>query len=227
LDRAVALKPGDSILLSNAAENALSAAVRDLAGSAIDLKALRRGGRPDGLGDLYQDPAGRRKQRGRPRRHPGVGQAGGYLERVLVLKPQGSFAYGYLSRLYALTRDVEGLKRLAGRLGEVELDNADSVRQTLDYFTGKNDDKWLKGLRSGIERDRGVLQAVRKSGNAVTRAAAAAFLARDLMSLDLAGQKVDADEVVRLAEEAHAAAPSRATLGTLTGALLARGSRTL
>src|SRR5262249_37452966 len=45
LEKAVSLQPGDSILISNAAHSILAAALRDVAGPALDLKVLKADGK--------------------------------------------------------------------------------------------------------------------------------------------------------------------------------------
>ncbi len=71
LDKAVALQPGDSILVMNASGSTMRAAFTDLIGSAIDLKALKREGGLDLLEYLYADEAGRGKYMERvPRQRP-------------------------------------------------------------------------------------------------------------------------------------------------------------
>src|SRR5262249_25588499 len=56
LDRAIALQPSNSILLTNGAASVIEGAVRDVIGDAVDLRALKRGGW-DVFPYLYRTPA--------------------------------------------------------------------------------------------------------------------------------------------------------------------------
>jgi hypothetical protein len=109
----------------------------------------------------------------------------------------------------------------------VELDLADSTRETLDYVAGKKDAKLQQDFKASIDRCEKQVAELRKSPSKTTLAVAATRLAYQLMTLDVLGQQVDPNRVVALAEEAHAAAPSRATHAHLMTALLFRAHRTL
>jgi predicted Zn-dependent protease len=61
LDRAIALKPSDSILLYNAAAVVLDGAIRDAVGGAIDLSVLKRQADWDVLAFAYDGPAAARR----------------------------------------------------------------------------------------------------------------------------------------------------------------------
>jgi hypothetical protein len=226
VEQSVALSPSDSILLHNAAAALLGAALRDVIGPALDLKALKRQGSLDLLAFLYEDRAGRDRYAERVRQHPGIARARTYLDRLLVLAPKSPHAYGTLAALHGVTRDLEALRALRRRLDEAALDLADSTREMLDHYGGKKDEKTRKELAAGLARQEVVVKATRP-GRGATFAAAATTLARLLLSMDAVGMAADADRAVTLAEEAHAAAPSSATRSALTDALLARASRAL
>jgi hypothetical protein len=72
-----------------------------------------------------------------------------------------------------------------------------------------------------------VVRAARQGLRGATLAVAAADLANYKMSMAAYGLEVKADEIVALAEEAHAAAPSRGTSSVLVDALLTRASGVL
>src|SRR5262249_48243197 len=63
-------------------------------------------------------------------------------------------------------------------------------------------------------------QRLLKEPRGATFAVAAVSLSEALTSREQMGENVDANQVVRLAEEAHAAAPSRATQSALVTAIL-------
>src|SRR5262249_52161392 len=83
-----------------------------------------------------------------------------------------------------------------------------------------------KNMQAYQARLETILQAARKKGGG-TLAVAATMLAASKMSREELNLPVNPDEVVALAEEAHAAAPCSTTEGTLLNALLMRAHRML
>jgi hypothetical protein len=225
-EKALRLKPTDSILLGNTADAVREAALRDIIGAAIDLPALRTLGGMSLLPYLYADEAGQHRYVERVRKHKGVAKAIRHYNRLLVLAPKRAGAYTALSSLYAFTEDLEALRQLQSRLESVQLDLEDYTRQTLERYKGARDEKDRSDLKGSLTRYEKLVASTRKAGGP-TFALAADTLAVLKMGGGLLGLKADPDEVVRLAEEAHAAAPSAATHSTLTAALLGRASRSL
>src|SRR5262249_1033188 len=99
-------------------------------------------------------------------------------------------------------------------------------KQTLDYYAGKNDAKYLTDFQTGQTRQEAILPAARKVGGA-TRAVAAATLARLQMSGASLRPTTDLKQTISLVEEAHAAAPSDATHAMRITALVLRTHETL
>jgi hypothetical protein len=225
-EKALALLPGDSILLGNSAVSVLEVALWDVLSPTIDLRALKRQAASELLPYLYQDQAGRDRLVERLRKNPGLAKAIAYLERLLVLAPRREHNYELLTALYALKRDAGALRGLAERLQRVDLDLTDYTRQTVALYKGTDDAKLLQQGKAGLAQTEESLRVARKVGGA-TLAVAADTLARQRTGLAMLGQAADAEEIVRLAEEAHAAAPSRATQGSLIAALLWRAGQAL
>ncbi|HEV3259711.1 MAG TPA: hypothetical protein VG013_22780, partial [Gemmataceae bacterium] len=226
-EKALALQGGDSIVLSNAAGSMLDRALRDVIGAAIDFKALKAGGSVEMLFYLYRDQSGREKYVRRLRTDAGVAKALAYYDRLAVLRPKRASPYSNLLSIYAYRRDPEALRGLLRRLEGVDLDLSDETRQALDFYAGKDDAKRRKEWKAGIQRQQDSVRVARKGARGATLAVAASTLADLKMSLDQLGEAVDAAEVVALAEEAHAAAPSQATQSSLVRALLFRAGQTL
>jgi hypothetical protein len=226
LDRAVALKAGDSILLHNAASVIEEAALRDVAGAAIDFKTLRRRSGFDLLPYLYADAAGRRAVAERLRAHPGVIKARGHYEKLMILAPKRDDSYASLARLYTAARDEAGLRSVLGRLEAVALDQEHERQELLDFYGGKADPVKAGELKKAAEKQEVVVAATRAGGGA-TFAAAVGTLLRTKLALAVYGTAADADAVVALAEEAQAAAPSDGTASNLAAALAYRAHRAL
>jgi hypothetical protein len=225
-EKAVALSPSNSLLLGNLAQSAMQAALRDVIGNAIDLRVLKESAEPGLLQYLYADKAGRDRLADRLRKHAGVARALAYLERAQTLEPKSERGYRTLTAVYAVSRDLEALKLLWGRLEKVELDLTDYTRETRAFYLGANDARILQVLKTNDERLAAVLPAARRKGGA-TLALALGKLAGNRMGLEVLGQPGKGEEPVALAEQADAAAPSAATRALLISTLLARADREL
>ena len=227
LEKAVALAPRNSILIGNAADLLLDAAVRDVIGPAIDLTALKKGGTRSLLSFLYDDGDGQRRLTERFRTHPATIKATTFLERLLILAPKNPNAYRQLVPLYQDSRNLDKLRDLAARLERGTLDLSTEEKRMREDHAGKRDEKNRKDLQAVLKRYQERVDATGKGQRDATYAVAATELAGLKMGLAIYGVAVDRDEVVKLAESAYKAAPSFATRGCLEGALLFRAEGNL
>jgi hypothetical protein len=218
LDRALALRPSDSILLSNATALLTENVARDLIGPALDFKVLKRGAGTDLLSYLYSDQAGKNRYVVRLRDHAGWAKVKGYSEKQMVLAPRRVDSYSHLARIFEYLNDLDGLKSVAGRLRGVELDQAQARQEMLDFLAGKKDEKQREEIKKALSRFEEVYTAARKGGGP-TLAVAACQLVSMHIAASMYGLPVDADKLVKLTEEADAAAPSSATKNMRTEAL--------
>ena len=131
-----------------------------------------------------------------------------------------------MEQLLETVDDLEGLRNLVRQVQEARPDLAAEKQESRDFFQGKNDARLRRDSEAGITRTEQRLAQARARGGA-TLAAAAASLVRARLYRETLGGTVDVDEVVRLAEEAHKAAPSLATVNLLELAWLARASQAL
>jgi tetratricopeptide (TPR) repeat protein len=224
MDNALAQMPGDSILLRNAASLALEAVMQDVLGKAVDLKVLKGYAGLHLLRYLCADRAGRDALAARVREHPVLARLIQHYERVLILSPRDPIAPSILSGIYATTQDMAALRRLEGQMRKASLDLEHSTKEILDSYGGKNLEKQRTEHAARVAQRRKTLEAARKVGG-TTHAVAAGELVLELSRADSLDLPVDADELVRLAEEAHKAAPSRGTRDSLVSALLVRAGR--
>jgi hypothetical protein len=226
LDRAIALQPDDSIVLSNGAAMLMEAAVRDIIGDALDWKVLKSRADLDLLPYLYRDQAGWNRFLARLKSHPGLAKARGYHEKLLVLAPRRPESYAALAGLYDHLHDLGGLESLWKRLQAADLDQEHSRREMLDFYAGKKEDKKREDLKKALALQRRTLEAARKVGGA-TLAVAAARMSSLRAGAGLFGLPADPAEVLRLAEEAEAAAASSATRRGRINALCFRAHQAL
>jgi hypothetical protein len=226
LEKAVKLRPGDGILVGNVASVVLGAALRDVIGDRIDLKKLRREGSLNLCAFLYTDSAGHQAIARRVKESPGVVKARGHYDRALVLAPNNPHNYQGYQVLLSFLDDRDALGNLVRRAEEARPDVTDDRKVALDFVQGKSDEKYRTEYAAAVTRAERTLKQVREAGG-VTFAVAAVGVVHAKLALEPLGIALDLDEVVRLAEEAHKAAPSSATAAALEGALLARASKAL
>jgi len=217
--QAVNLKPGDPVLLFNAAVTLENAALADVIGKEIDLKALREVGSTSLLGYLYHDEAGHDAFAKRVREHPGIAKALSYLDKVMLLSPKHVRAYAGAYDIYHFTRDNAALATLAQRLAAADLDKSDSAARHKEFLDGSRDAKSKANLEAAIKRMEDVVNAVRANGGA-TAAVAMDNYADALIVADVYTNASDPAKILKLAEDAKRAAPSASTAGTLLAAQL-------
>jgi tetratricopeptide (TPR) repeat protein len=222
IDRAVALDPGDSILVGNAARRILEAALRGVIGDALDLRILDREASIELLEFLYRDAADRAELHRRLRADPGIARALSLLEKEVLLAPQREGAYSLLTALAEFLGDGERLRALARKLETVPLDQQEHRMEVSEFYGGKSDAKYRPEVSTLVSRTEAAYHNARSSNPGHTLAAAAALHAKGKLLGTRVGVDTDPDAVVALAEEAHAAAPSQGTRAVLIAALLHR-----
>jgi hypothetical protein len=226
LDRAITLKPGDGILVGNVAYNQLSGAAAELAGDRIDFGVLRREPEWGDLQYLYNDPAGRQDIMKRARGQASVTQARSTYDRALILAPNNYALYHQYEKLLYFLGEALALENLGRRAAESSFDEASARQDRLDLWQGKRDARWRPELAAAAARAERRLAEARKSGGA-TFALAVGVLLQARLGQEMVGVPIDADEMVRLADEAHKAAPSTAAQANLRMALLTRAGKAL
>jgi hypothetical protein len=226
LEKALALDPRHALVLGNTADALLESGIWDIVGARLDLGALRLPGHIGVLAYLTQDEAERKQYAQRLVANPKVARARAHFERLLVLAPKSTAAYSSLTSILTATDNRDGLKALLHSLEGVELDLADEARQSREYYAGTKDAQHREETASMTRRYEAIVDQTRTKGGP-TFAVAAATLMTARIHGDELGLAADADAVVRLAEEAHAAAPSQGTSAALAEALAFRAVRSL
>ncbi|QJX01042.1 tetratricopeptide repeat protein [Frigoriglobus tundricola] len=217
LDRAIALNPKSSISLLNGASILVEAAARETVGKAIDFRPLKSPSAWEGVAYLYRTPAERSTVTDGFARHPGAVKARAYSEKLLLLAPKRDDGYQLLGALCEQTADLDGLKAVADRAAKADLDHGDAARKYKEYLTGESDGKRVGEARTQVSRTQAAVAAARPIGGPTFAMAVGRYVRAKTVAWAL-GQPVDADELVTLAEEAHAT-PSAGSESTLTAAL--------
>jgi hypothetical protein len=221
--RAAALDPSNSLTLHNASESLLEAALRDVIGSAIDLKLIRSQASLEFLDFLVNDEAQRESYVARLRTHPVANRALSMMEKVIVLAPENPSFYQTPARVLAYRRDIEGLRKLLSSLSHNQLDLSTQAKRAKQNQSGQRD-QTHKGLaQASLTFLEPILPVARAKGGA-TFGAAAAQLIKSRIAAANYGHRIDPNNLVALAEEAFSRSPSLASRWYLATTLHFRAS---
>jgi tetratricopeptide (TPR) repeat protein len=226
LEKALPLRPDDTVLLHNTADQLLATSLGALVRDRIDLTLLRAGGGLDLLEFLYRDEAGWDELAARVHADRGVAKAVSYYERLLLLAPRDAQTYTTLASLYLATRARAPLEALARRSETATFDLDDYRKHRREFLEGKDDVKNRQEIERSLERTRKELPAARAAGGATF---AVAVMREILLQVaaDMIGLPAPAESLVALAEEAERVAPSQGTHRLLLNSLLHRAHQDL
>jgi hypothetical protein len=222
MERSIAMEPSSTIVMHNLASILLQRGIEDLCGEALAVKQQHADIELDLLRYLYRTEEERAQLAAQLVEHPSVVRAVEYLERLLVLRPRNPGPWKLLGKLHGYTRDVEVMRRLAARLADADLDLAESRRASLEYYEGVRDEKLRTDLAAEVARVREDLAAAEEGQRPLPVALAQSRLLEALLSGERVGLQVNGAELLELAEQAHALAPSRATESRLQTVLARR-----
>ena len=225
IEKAVALSPSESMVLHNAAEALLEPSLQNLVGDKFNLRLLSDA---DDLGTieyLITDEASQTEWRRRVKEHPGVKKSLTYFERAMVLAPKQPTLYSAPLRIYGFLDDVDGLERLAARIAAANPDVSETVAQGLKFVRFEDDETTKTALASAGSRREKTLKESRAAKGPMFAAAVEGMIDYHVSIGSLS--RPEADRLVGLAEEAHAAVPSAGSTKTLRNALLLRAAARL
>lgn len=218
LEEAYGLAPAETILQANLVQRLVAMGVADAIGDTVDQAALRRVGDDDLLDYCGADGEARRALAQRLLASEPVRRALAINDRLIVQFARSPSTWHLPARLFVFAGDATALRTLRDRLRTADLDLATQADEARRLAAGERDAQAQRECAALLARDRRLAAGL--TGG--TAAVHAALMAEHLMAAVRCGTTVDADEVVALAERAHAAAPSVGTRGTLARALLLR-----
>jgi tetratricopeptide (TPR) repeat protein len=220
LEKALSLEPRDGILLQNIGELTLERALREIVRDSVDLAQLRDTIGIDILPSLHRTAGDWDRLRKQLTESRGVAQAIEYCQRVTMLAPKRTTAYGSLVSVYSYLEDVTALETISEKLASIELDTAGHTTQAIKFYQG--DEQQKKLIHQHVDRLRETLERAREVGG-VTEAIAIHEFVGGQLGLQLLRETIDLDGLVALANHSHDAHPSESTHYLLAAALLARG----
>lgn len=226
LEKAYAIKPGDSIVVRNMSTRTKAKALREVIGAQINLNLLKTDASMELVSFLYNDQAKKNQFREAIRGHAGMAASRKHYERLLVVSPRDAHNYSVLANHFYFMNDHDALKQLRDAVAKANVEHADALRHFKDVVDRVKQDKRVKELEHAVDYDQKRVEEARRVGGA-TLAFALANLVRDKISLQILNQPVNVDELVAWAEEAHKLAPSRGSRNVLVDAFLARAHQAL
>jgi len=226
LEKGLSLDPGNGITTGNLAATVLSAGLADVIGNRIDLAKLKQMAGVSDLAFLFLNHAGQKVLARQLSDNARIKRARTLFDRALVLAPNNAYLYSQCEQLLSFLDDREGLANLERRAREATPDLAAVRQQMQDFWQGKNDALTRQSTQTAVARGERMIAAARPGGGP-TFALAVSSLIHARHKLEQLGSAVDNDALVKLAEEAHKAAPSSGTVSLLMSALLARANKSL
>jgi hypothetical protein len=144
-----------------------------------------------------------------------------HLDRLIVLAPKNPRPYRDLFEVFSFIDDAKRLEDLKTRLESADLDLKESNRRDLEILDDKKNVKRLEELGRAILILEQKVKQARALGGKSLAAALDNLVAMRLAEMTLTN-KGDIEELLRLAREGHAAAPSDGTRSILLGVYLTR-----
>ncbi|MHC4953524.1 MAG: tetratricopeptide repeat protein [Planctomycetota bacterium] len=218
LDRAIDLyekahkaDPDSAIVMSGLAGALWERAIAKTIGEKIEVRALQIRAERSLLSYLFRDQKGRDVIIGRLRQHRDVRRARQMLEQALVVAPRSESLVSAAVSIELRLRDAERLARILDSLRKVAPDTAQSRAGMLQRFTDERLAESRALAPEEAKRRAEILAALPASASPESKAVGRVMLLRQLVWNRLLGIEVDPAEITRLAEQAHAEAPSSAT----------------
>jgi hypothetical protein len=227
IEQAVAMAPGNSILMINTTQVLLARALMDLLRDQLRFDLLKEQPNIEAFAFLYDNEAQRREMFQRLRANENMKKAMAYLDRALLLSPKSRSLYREQFYFQAAFEDQTELHKLQQRLRTAQLDAAEYQAESRESWDGAKDGEYLAKLETQIQRYEGLLQVdgVRQHPGTLE------YVTVSLNNVRLAalpyGGKSRPRDILRSAEAAYQARHSSATRTSLAAAQYACALETL
>lgn len=220
IEEAVAMDPGDSILLHNTTYFLIRRAVLDVNRDTVNLAAL--GAKPglDTLPVLYRDEFGRAQIYRQLQDTESMKKAQGYLDKALLLAPKELDLYETALSLAGGFRDLPALQKLQQRFQIASPDLAEVKRSTIEAYSDVKDQEHLDKLQKRIRSFAEAARPFATNGDLATQDYADAELNEMQQNAWLLGGTVDAAALLQSARSASERHPSATSHSTLTASYL-------
>ena len=227
MDKANKLMPNDAVVLANTFDATLSKGIREVIGDRVDFFELKAVGDVEKLEFLFSTADEHAALIKQFRSNPTVEKALSFLDQLQVIAPKRFDTYETMASIGDFLKDGDKLKRTLQRFADASPDTAQEYELARAYVAGEKDDYFRNSYSVAIQQARETYESVSSGKSDTTLAIVAETLCRYLTTGEDFGLEANADEVVQLAQAAHAAAPSVSSRENLINALAYRTSKRL
>ncbi len=222
LDKAVALVPEDSIVLSNAADQHLLKAYTNLQTPYIDLQSLEMSPSLNMFSYLYRDQKGKDIFIEKLKNHSSFKKGVSYLEKAVLLSPKNVSNLASLVAIYSFIDDQQSIEQLATRFENSELDLESYAKSRKLYLSGEDDQKSLKKINDYLANVDQLLAKKRNSAKAINSAILQSYWIASKMNASTFDGASYSTLLLNKARKVYASLPSSSTRGDLESALIYR-----
>ena len=226
IEEALALEPGDSILLSNAASSILTGVLTDLLRETVSLPRLKSAPNLEFL-VLHDSEAERQAWVKRLRDHPATAKGLGYLDKVMLLAPRSVQSYRDLVAFHGFLQDEEKLAQVLETLKSTELDLAEIEPLVRRYLSGEQDERQARHAEVAMQSLRSILNQLPDDEEHATLALGLDLLTSQASDGNACGLELDWDDLVALSQRAYERMPCVGTRDSLQWVLIERALQRL
>jgi hypothetical protein len=224
LEQAVALAPGNSILLINTTQILISRAIMDVVRDSFRLDLLKETPSYDLLPYLYNTEQERNALFDRLRNNESMKKALAYLDKALLLAPKTRGLYQEQLFFQSAFQDLGELQKLQQRLRAADLDPAEARKEARLAFSGAKDMEYLEKYQPQLKKYEGLLQSPAVQQHPLTLAYVSSTLNNLKQNAALYGAKVDSRQLLDSAVAVTQKHNSSAGTGSLIAALYFRAA---
>lgn len=190
-EEAVAMDPGNSILLHNTTYFLFSQAVMDVNREAVNFAALGEQADVEMLPLLFQDEAGRADIYQRLHDSEAMKKGLGYLDKALLLAPKEIRSYVTALALDGHFRDLAALQKLQQRFEIAAPDLTENKREAIKNYAGAKDKENLEKLQKHIASLKEIAARCATNGDSTTLEYINVTLNHMQMGLWAYGEEID------------------------------------
>ena len=217
-EEAVAMDPGNSILLHNVTYYLISRAARDLNHDAVNFSYVGEQPGLDLLPLFYSNEVERNQVYQQLHDSEAMKRGLGYLDKDLLLAPKELGTYGTALSLHGAFRDLPALQKLQQRFQIAAPDLSEARRTTLEVYSGAKDREHADKLRKHIQSLKDLAAHCDTNSGTLTLTYLNCSLNELQQSLWVYGGEVDAQALLRTMQATHDQHKSAATEGALESA---------
>jgi tetratricopeptide (TPR) repeat protein len=222
MEEAVAMDPGDSILLHNTMFFLIARSVIEVVHDAMLPEVLSQSAGMQTLSHLYKNDEERTKIYQELRQNGAMKKGLAYLDKALLLAPKDIRLYETSRGLNAGFRDLAELKKLQQRFEIAAPDLSEERRETLEWYRGDRDKESVERSQGQIRMLESLAQTPAVSEHLLSSEEVNISLLRARENLWSYGGKVDSQKMLETAADIFAKNPSSAARRAFIDASLFR-----